>query len=159
MDELTNTNERLLYARVLLEIDASKEFVCTIQMNLPVRKLRIQHVVYEYEPKFCENCFGWKTNSGYWGHVLCMPTRLNRLQKIARFRYKLLDSMRGMDWVRTDSLGVTSKTTSNEKLKVKLEEQRKVIAAKDKQQWQIQLVAALAGFVGTSSAAPAIMNR
>lgn len=78
MDELTNTNERLLYARVLLEIDASKEFVCTIQMNLPVRKLRIQHVVYEYEPKFCENC-------KMFGHTIAVRTykiQANKQKKV-----------------------------------------------------------------------------
>lgn len=60
-DMLTTTKDRSSYARVLVEIDASKELVCTMQLNLPIGKLRTQHVAYEYEPKFYGNMFGHTT--------------------------------------------------------------------------------------------------
>lgn len=46
-----------------MEVDASKELVRTVAMNLPTRKLRVQPVEYEHEPKFCANCkmFGHTT--------------------------------------------------------------------------------------------------
>lgn len=55
-DKLTSTRGRLFYARVLVEVDASKDLVRTISMKLPTNKSREQPVVYEHEPKFCLNC-------------------------------------------------------------------------------------------------------
>lgn len=57
MDKLTHTKKNeLTYARVLVEVDASKELVRTIQIKLPIGKTREQTVIYEYEPKFCSGC-------------------------------------------------------------------------------------------------------
>lgn len=55
-DKLTSTKERLSYARVLVEVDESKELVQTNHMKLPTGKSRNQEVVYEHIPKFCATC-------------------------------------------------------------------------------------------------------
>lgn len=54
-DTLIATKGRISYARVLVEIDASKELVRSVAMNLPTGKLREQVVEFEHEPKFCGN--------------------------------------------------------------------------------------------------------
>lgn len=38
-----------------MEVDASKDLVRNVQMNLPIEKLKVQHAMYEYVPKFCDN--------------------------------------------------------------------------------------------------------
>lgn len=64
-DKLTATKGRLLYARVLVEIDMSKKLVRSVAMNLPTGKFRVQPVEFEHEPKFCGNCkmFGHLTTA------------------------------------------------------------------------------------------------
>lgn len=63
MEKLTQTIGRLSYAQVLVEIDASKELIRTVEMILPTGKLRVQSVVYEHKLKFCATCkmFGHMT--------------------------------------------------------------------------------------------------
>ncbi|KAI3451254.1 hypothetical protein Pfo_007919 [Paulownia fortunei] len=55
-DKLTHTKKRLSYARVLVEVDAAKELIRTIKIKLPNGKNMEQQVVFEFEPKYCENC-------------------------------------------------------------------------------------------------------
>lgn len=57
-DKLTQTKERLSYARVLVEveIDAAKELVRNVRIRLPNGIAFDQEVLYEYEPKFCGKC-------------------------------------------------------------------------------------------------------
>jgi len=55
-DSITASRGQFSYARVLIEIDASKELVKSVAFKLPSGKLRIQPVQYEYEPKFCAFC-------------------------------------------------------------------------------------------------------
>ncbi|KAL2511224.1 Uncharacterized protein Adt_16824 [Abeliophyllum distichum] len=63
-DKLTVSKERLSYARVLVEVDASLPLTRRIHLNLPTG-LRYQPIFYEHEPKFCNSCkmFGHSTSS------------------------------------------------------------------------------------------------
>ncbi|KAL0386530.1 UNVERIFIED_CONTAM: hypothetical protein Slati_4596900 [Sesamum latifolium] len=56
MDSLTLKMERLSYARILVEVDASKKLVEEVEFILPNGVQRKQPVVYEYMPKFCSAC-------------------------------------------------------------------------------------------------------
>ncbi|KAL0458715.1 UNVERIFIED_CONTAM: Retrovirus-related Pol polyprotein from type-1 retrotransposable element R2 [Sesamum latifolium] len=56
MDSLTMKMERLSYARVLVEVDASKKLVEEVEFILPNSVKRKQPVIYEYMPKFCSVC-------------------------------------------------------------------------------------------------------
>ncbi|KAL0456549.1 UNVERIFIED_CONTAM: hypothetical protein Slati_0994100 [Sesamum latifolium] len=59
MDSLTMNMERISYARILVEVDASKELVDQVEFILPNGVVRKQPVRYEFTPKFCTcNCFG-----------------------------------------------------------------------------------------------------
>lgn len=55
-DRLTQTKERISYARVLVEVDAAKELVRSVHLKLPNGKKREQEVLFEFEPKFCASC-------------------------------------------------------------------------------------------------------
>ena len=55
-DNITVTRGQLSYARVLIEIDASRELVKSVPFKLPLGKLCIQPIKYAYEPKFCVHC-------------------------------------------------------------------------------------------------------
>ena len=55
-DNITATRGQFSYARVLIEIDASRELVKSVPFKLPSGKLRIQPIKYEYEPKFYAHC-------------------------------------------------------------------------------------------------------
>ncbi|KAH6817960.1 hypothetical protein C2S51_001563 [Perilla frutescens var. frutescens] len=55
-DMLTRTKGRVSFPRVLVEVDASKELVRSVQIKLPVGKTRVQSVVFEEEPEFCSIC-------------------------------------------------------------------------------------------------------
>jgi len=55
-DHLTASKERVSYARILVEIDASRELVRSVHMRFPSGKIRSQPVIYEFEPKFCPTC-------------------------------------------------------------------------------------------------------
>ena len=55
-DRLTHTKERLSFARVLVEVDASKELVTSVEMKLPTGDVYKQSVVFEYTPKYCKKC-------------------------------------------------------------------------------------------------------
>ncbi|KAL0362201.1 UNVERIFIED_CONTAM: hypothetical protein Scaly_1175300 [Sesamum calycinum] len=60
MDSLTIKMERVSYARILVEVDASKPLVDQVDFMLPNGVMRSQPVVYEFTPKFCKkwNQFG-----------------------------------------------------------------------------------------------------
>ncbi|KAL0315181.1 UNVERIFIED_CONTAM: hypothetical protein Scaly_2881200 [Sesamum calycinum] len=56
MDSLTMKMERVSYARILVEVDASKKLVDHVEFILPNGVIRKQPIVYEYTPKFCSAC-------------------------------------------------------------------------------------------------------
>ncbi|KAL0446225.1 UNVERIFIED_CONTAM: hypothetical protein Slati_1750400 [Sesamum latifolium] len=65
MDSLTMNMERISYARILVEVDASKELVDQVEFILPNGVVRKQPVRYEFTPKFCTTCnrFGHLSDS------------------------------------------------------------------------------------------------
>ncbi|KAL2460932.1 DUF4283 domain-containing protein [Abeliophyllum distichum] len=65
MDNLTSLRGRISYARVLVEIDAAKDLVRTVNVGLPNGDVFDQEVIYEHEPKFCSFCrmFGHSSKS------------------------------------------------------------------------------------------------
>ncbi|KAK4415523.1 hypothetical protein Salat_2659700 [Sesamum alatum] len=56
MDSLTMLMERVSYACILVEVDASKKLVDQVKFILPNGVARKQPVVYEFTPKFCSEC-------------------------------------------------------------------------------------------------------
>ncbi|KAK4411705.1 hypothetical protein Sango_0243500 [Sesamum angolense] len=56
MDSLTMKMERVSYARILVEVDASKKLVDHMEFILLNGVVRKQPIVYEYTPKFCSTC-------------------------------------------------------------------------------------------------------
>lgn len=46
----------LSYALFFVEVDAFKDLVRSVEMNLPKGKSRVQLVVYEHEPKIYGKC-------------------------------------------------------------------------------------------------------
>ncbi|KAL0399881.1 UNVERIFIED_CONTAM: hypothetical protein Sradi_2331400 [Sesamum radiatum] len=56
MDSLTMNMERISYARILVEVDASKELIDQVEFILPDGTTRKQPVRYEFTPKFCTTC-------------------------------------------------------------------------------------------------------
>ncbi|KAK4422079.1 hypothetical protein Salat_2158900 [Sesamum alatum] len=56
MDSLTRKMERVSYARILVEVDASKKLVDNVEFILPNGVMRKQPVVYEYTLKFYSDC-------------------------------------------------------------------------------------------------------
>ncbi|KAK4397504.1 hypothetical protein Sango_1587000 [Sesamum angolense] len=56
MDSLTMRMERVSYARILVEVDASKALADYVEFKLPNGVTRRQPIVYEYTPKFCTEC-------------------------------------------------------------------------------------------------------
>ncbi|KAL0324954.1 UNVERIFIED_CONTAM: hypothetical protein Sradi_5064700 [Sesamum radiatum] len=56
MDLLTMKMERVSYARILVEVDASKPLIDQVDFMLPNGVMRSQPVVYEFTPKFCQKC-------------------------------------------------------------------------------------------------------
>jgi len=55
-DMLTRTKERISFARVLVEVDASKELVDVVTVKLPTGVVYDQLVVFEFAPKYCKKC-------------------------------------------------------------------------------------------------------
>jgi len=55
-DKMTRTKERLSFARVLVEVDASKELVTGVDLRLPTGEVYNQQVVFEFYPKYCKKC-------------------------------------------------------------------------------------------------------
>ena len=55
-DRLTATRERISFARVLVEIDPSKELKRMVEIQLPNGRIRQQKIIYENEPKYCSMC-------------------------------------------------------------------------------------------------------
>lgn len=55
-DSLTRTRKQYNYARMLVEIDASKELVNFVDMRLLNGETRKQFVEYEFVPKYCTDC-------------------------------------------------------------------------------------------------------
>ncbi|KAK4413653.1 hypothetical protein Salat_2778100 [Sesamum alatum] len=56
MDSFTIKMKRISYARILVEVDASKTLVDQVEFMLPNGVTRKQPVVYEFTPKFCTEC-------------------------------------------------------------------------------------------------------
>ncbi|KAL2248484.1 UNVERIFIED_CONTAM: hypothetical protein Sindi_2700700 [Sesamum indicum] len=56
MDTLTMKMERVSYARILVEVDASQKLKDEVEFVIPNGIMRKQHVVYEFTPKFCTDC-------------------------------------------------------------------------------------------------------
>ncbi|KAL0289460.1 UNVERIFIED_CONTAM: hypothetical protein Sradi_7073700 [Sesamum radiatum] len=56
MDSLTMKMERVSYARILVEVDASKKLVDHVEFILPNGVVRKQPIVYEFTPMFCSTC-------------------------------------------------------------------------------------------------------
>ena len=55
-DKMTRTKERISFARVLVEVDASKELVKVVEVMLPTGVVYDQLVVFEFTPKYCKKC-------------------------------------------------------------------------------------------------------
>ncbi|XP_074290946.1 uncharacterized protein LOC141617678 [Silene latifolia] len=55
-DPATTNKEKLSFARVLVEIDVSSEFVDTVVINTPFLGQISQKVVYEWVPFYCTGC-------------------------------------------------------------------------------------------------------
>ncbi|KAL2248481.1 UNVERIFIED_CONTAM: Retrovirus-related Pol polyprotein from type-2 retrotransposable element R2DM [Sesamum indicum] len=56
MDSLTLKMERVSYARILVEVDASKKLIDQVEFVMPNGITRKQPVAYEFTPKFCTEC-------------------------------------------------------------------------------------------------------
>ncbi|KAL0423107.1 UNVERIFIED_CONTAM: hypothetical protein Sradi_0845500 [Sesamum radiatum] len=56
MDSLMMKMERVSYASILVEVDASKKLVDHMEFILLNGVVRKQPIVYEYTPKFCSTC-------------------------------------------------------------------------------------------------------
>ncbi|KAL2238065.1 UNVERIFIED_CONTAM: hypothetical protein Sindi_0998200 [Sesamum indicum] len=56
MDSLTMKMERVSYARILVEVDASKKLIEQVEFVLPNNVTQKQPIVYEFTPKFCTVC-------------------------------------------------------------------------------------------------------
>ncbi|KAL0325419.1 UNVERIFIED_CONTAM: hypothetical protein Sradi_5111200 [Sesamum radiatum] len=56
MDSLTIKMEYVSYARILVEVDASKKLVDHVEFILPNGVARKQPIVYEFTPEFCSTC-------------------------------------------------------------------------------------------------------
>ncbi|KAL0384509.1 UNVERIFIED_CONTAM: hypothetical protein Sradi_2845200 [Sesamum radiatum] len=76
MDSLTMRMERVSYARILVEVDASKTLLDQVEFKMPNGVTRRQPVVYEYTPKFCTECnrFGHHQNSCHDSQQLASAT-------------------------------------------------------------------------------------
>jgi len=55
-DNMTLTKERLSFARVLVEVDASSDIVSDVEIRLPTGIVYHQLVIAEFTPKFCKKC-------------------------------------------------------------------------------------------------------
>ncbi|KAL0362185.1 UNVERIFIED_CONTAM: hypothetical protein Scaly_1173700 [Sesamum calycinum] len=56
MDSLTMKVERVSYARILVEVNASKKLVDHVEFIIPNGVVRKQSIIYEFTPKFCSTC-------------------------------------------------------------------------------------------------------
>lgn len=56
IDQLTGERSRPSYARVLVEVDATKLMVRIFPMQLPNRNMHNQPIEFEYEPKIFTTC-------------------------------------------------------------------------------------------------------
>ncbi|KAL0430918.1 UNVERIFIED_CONTAM: hypothetical protein Sradi_0717800 [Sesamum radiatum] len=88
MDSLTMKMERLSYARILVEVDASKKLVEEVEFILPNGVKRQQSVIYEYMPKFCSACsrFGHLKDSCQGAHPPAAATTMTAPAKSAALR-------------------------------------------------------------------------
>jgi len=55
-DKLTHSKERLSFSRVMVDVDASKDLVTSVEMKLPTGDIYVQSVVFEFTPKYCKKC-------------------------------------------------------------------------------------------------------
>ena len=66
-DKMTLTKERLSFARVLVEVDASTDIVTEVEVRLPTGEVYHQSVVPEFIPKFCKQCMSFGHVGGHCG--------------------------------------------------------------------------------------------
>ena len=69
-DKMTLTKERLSFARVMVEVDASKELVSSVEIKLPNGEIYNQFVEFEVTPKYCKKCKVFGHIEGNCGKVL-----------------------------------------------------------------------------------------
>lgn len=55
-DRMTGLKKRISYARVLVEVDITKDLVTEVPIRLLSGEMRMQDVLYENLPKFCSLC-------------------------------------------------------------------------------------------------------
>ena len=55
-DKLTLSKERISFARVLVEVDASEDIISEVEVRLPTGEVYQQLVIPELIPKFCKRC-------------------------------------------------------------------------------------------------------
>ena len=65
-DRMTRTKERISFARVLVEVDASKELITVVEVVLPTGVVYEQRVIFEVAPIYCKKC-----NAFGHGEVVC----------------------------------------------------------------------------------------
>ena len=58
-DKMTMTKERISFARVLVDVDASSEIVSDVEIRLPTGGVYHQPVIAEFTPKYCKRCLAF----------------------------------------------------------------------------------------------------
>ncbi|KAL2246259.1 UNVERIFIED_CONTAM: hypothetical protein Sindi_2894100 [Sesamum indicum] len=81
MDSLTMKMEQVSYARILVEVDASKNLIDEVEFVMPNGITRKQPVVYEFTPKFCTAC----NRFGHKRHAKHYHRRVRLISKYATF--------------------------------------------------------------------------
>jgi len=69
-DKMTCSKERLSFARVMVEVDVSKDLKSSMEIRLPTGDIYEQLVVYENVPKFCKKCKVFGHNDGECSSIL-----------------------------------------------------------------------------------------
>lgn len=70
-DECTTNVDRISFARVLIELDITKELVTTVKVEDPTGRIFNQKVIYEWIPTYYPKC-------PQVGHK-CLPTTIEQL--------------------------------------------------------------------------------
>lgn len=55
-DECTTNVERICYARILVEVDVTRELLNVVKVLDPIERLFEQEVVYDWDPGYCLTC-------------------------------------------------------------------------------------------------------
>ncbi|XP_022842019.1 uncharacterized protein LOC111365714 [Olea europaea var. sylvestris] len=161
-DKVAASRGWLSYARALVELDASIELVQMVKIRLPNGILREKEILFEHEPKFCGSCkvFG-HSNLGCNYNKKAVDDKgksINRETSNTSIPAAQEENVQaGKNWTASNSTkiasqfsmkavkwkiwgadstsnvrGADSKKSSNEKLKGKVDEQRKVGTKIDK---------------------------